>query len=179
MAPSDETHLLSDGTRDVNRDASGHAAFIPTGATESRRIPPSGRVSPDGKRIWPQPSRSSQMIVYGSIALAAAGGTAGLLLLLDKLTDKPEQSAAKRMEAAEQLPPRQPQRKKKRRSQIGIMEFATTVRDATALLSAAMVGFKTVAQYADGITKQFHEVADSINKTGRPHHADSNTDQQD
>lgn len=49
----------------------------PSGPVESRRIPPSGPVSPDGSRSYPRPSRSAKWLVWGGTALAAAAATAG------------------------------------------------------------------------------------------------------
>lgn len=173
MAPNEHTRPLSDGTRDMKRDASRHAGFIHTGATESRRIPPSGHVSPDGRRNWPEPSMTSRIAVYGGVALAVAGGTAGLIMLLDRLGGSPsEQAVTQRPKSPSQetaaqveLPPvRTARRKKTRRSPLGVLEFATTIRDATALMATAFASFKAVAEYADGITKQFHDVADNIRK---------------
>lgn len=47
---------------------------------ESRHIPPSGDVSPDGSRPWPQPSNTSRVLVWGGIAIAAAALTAGAVI---------------------------------------------------------------------------------------------------
>ncbi|AGT07831.1 hypothetical protein JCM7686_0722 [Paracoccus aminophilus JCM 7686] len=47
---------------------------------ESRRIPPSGDVSPDGSRIWPQPSTTSKLLVWGGMGIAAAALTAGAVI---------------------------------------------------------------------------------------------------
>lgn len=67
---------------------------------ESRRIPPSGDVSPDGTRSWPQPSNSSRMLVWGGVAVAAAALTAGAVLagkyvgtLMSEGGDKPRPPA--------------------------------------------------------------------------------------
>ncbi|WP_312524964.1 hypothetical protein [Paracoccus sp. (in: a-proteobacteria)] len=47
---------------------------------EARHIPPHGDVSPDGKHIWPQPSQSSRILVWGGMALATAAVTAASVL---------------------------------------------------------------------------------------------------
>lgn len=57
---------------------SGHSA---------RPIPPHGDVSPDGERIWPQPSMTSRVLVYGGAAIAAAAATAGVVLAARKVAD--------------------------------------------------------------------------------------------
>lgn len=46
------------------------------GPGESRRIPPSGRVSPDGSRPWPTPSPTARLLVWGGTAVATAAVTA-------------------------------------------------------------------------------------------------------
>ncbi|MFC0340438.1 hypothetical protein [Paracoccus niistensis] len=57
---------------------SGHA---------SRPIPPHGDVSPDGRRVWPQPSMTSRVLVYGGMGIAAAAATAGAILTVRKVAD--------------------------------------------------------------------------------------------
>lgn len=57
---------------------SGHA---------SRPIPPHGDVSPDGRRVWPQPSMTSRVLVYGGMGIAAAAATAGAILAVRKVAD--------------------------------------------------------------------------------------------
>lgn len=58
-------------SRPAAEDHPAHA-----GAGESRRIPPSGRVSPDGSRPWPTPSPTARLLVWGGTAVAAAAVTA-------------------------------------------------------------------------------------------------------
>lgn len=53
----------------------------------SRRIPPSGDVSHDGKRIYPQPGLSSRILVWGGIVAAAAAATAGGILAVRTVVD--------------------------------------------------------------------------------------------
>lgn len=57
----------------------------------SSRVPPSGKVSPDGKRIWPQPSLAAKIIVWGGIAAGVAGVTAAAAITARKLAghDRP------------------------------------------------------------------------------------------
>ena len=77
----------------------------PSGPAESRRIPPHGDVSPDGRRAWPRPSPTAKWLVWGGTALAAAAVTAGTVIaarhLLDavsgpKRRDGPERAMAPR-----------------------------------------------------------------------------------
>lgn len=53
----------------------------------SRYIPPSGDVSEDGKRIYPQPSLSSRILVWGGIVAASAAATAGAVLAVRTVVD--------------------------------------------------------------------------------------------
>ncbi|MFN3524567.1 MAG: hypothetical protein ACK4YU_00645 [Paracoccus sp. (in: a-proteobacteria)] len=57
----------------------------------SSRIVPSGKVSPDGRRIWPEPSLAAKVIVWGGIAAGVAGVTAAAAIAARKLAghDRP------------------------------------------------------------------------------------------
>jgi hypothetical protein len=57
----------------------------------SSAVPPSGDVSPDGKEIWPRPSLSAKIIVWGGMALGVAGITAASAIAARKLvgSDRP------------------------------------------------------------------------------------------
>ncbi|MFO1163897.1 MAG: hypothetical protein U1E55_01710 [Paracoccus sp. (in: a-proteobacteria)] len=52
----------------------------PSGPTESRRIPPHGDVSPDGRHVWPRPSATAKWLVWGGTALGVAALTAGTVI---------------------------------------------------------------------------------------------------
>lgn len=54
---------------------------------ESRAIPPSGDVSPDGTRAYPAPSLTAKVVTYGGAAVAAAALTAGGVLAVRKIAD--------------------------------------------------------------------------------------------
>nr|WP_111297779.1 hypothetical protein [Paracoccus saliphilus] len=60
------------------------------GKTVSSKIPPSGRVSPDGQQAWPTPTLTAKAIVWGGVALGVAGLTAATAITARKLigTDK-------------------------------------------------------------------------------------------
>lgn len=60
--------------------------YQPSGRA-ARRVPPHGDVSPDGSRVWPQPSMTSRVLVYGGAAVAAAAATAGAVLAVRKVAD--------------------------------------------------------------------------------------------
>lgn len=64
--------------RQESYEPSGHA---------SRAIPPHGDVSQDGTRVWPQPTMTSRVLVYGGAAIAAAAATAGVVLAARKVAD--------------------------------------------------------------------------------------------
>ena len=64
------------GTRPVPEGHRMHGA-----RHDSRRIPPHGDVSPDGKRVWPRPSLTARILVWGGTAAAVAGVTAGAVIL--------------------------------------------------------------------------------------------------
>lgn len=83
--PGQEAHEVSH-TRFGPRPPIGQPS---TGAPrlQSRRIPPSGDVSPKGDRAWPKPSLTSQVVVYGGCALMAAAATAGVVLAARKVAD--------------------------------------------------------------------------------------------
>ena len=67
----------------------------PYRARVSSKIPPSGRVSPDGIRAWPEPSLTSKVVVWGGVLLGVAGVTAGAVMAGRKLagtdSDEPAQ----------------------------------------------------------------------------------------
>ncbi|MFN3273106.1 MAG: hypothetical protein ACK41U_00380 [Paracoccus sp. (in: a-proteobacteria)] len=75
----------------------GHrtASAYPHRKMVSSHIPPSGKVSPDGRRVWPQPSLAARIIVWGGIAAGVAGVTAAAAIAARKLAghDDPARSA--------------------------------------------------------------------------------------
>lgn len=50
-------------------------------APYSSRIPPPGPMSPDGRRVWPRPSLTARIVVWGGVAAATAAATAGAVIL--------------------------------------------------------------------------------------------------
>lgn len=63
----------------------GH--HVPHGMAQSRRVIPSGRVSPDGRAAYPNPSTAGKIAVWGGIGLGVAGGTAAAVLAIRKLAE--------------------------------------------------------------------------------------------
>lgn len=72
---ADRTSYTRFGPRPVPE---GHRPHVDrhVGPYESRRIPPSGPVSPDGSRPWPAPSKNGRLLVWSGTAVAAAAVTA-------------------------------------------------------------------------------------------------------
>lgn len=54
---------------------------------ESRMVPPSGDVSPDGTTAYPAPSTTAKVLTWGGAGLAAAAVTAGGILAVRKIAD--------------------------------------------------------------------------------------------
>ena len=69
----------SDSTRLYSAVDRSNETYEPS-PFRSRRTTPSGKVSPDGKRVWPQPSLTSKIIVYGGMGIIAAAASAGAVL---------------------------------------------------------------------------------------------------
>ncbi|AXC49103.1 hypothetical protein DRW48_04860 [Paracoccus suum] len=53
----------------------------------SRRTPPSGKVTPNGKRAYPRPSQSAKLLIWGGMGVAAAALTAGTILGVRAVVD--------------------------------------------------------------------------------------------
>ena len=148
------------------------AGFRPTGPDESRRVPPHGPVSPDGSRAWPQPSQTSRLIVYGGVALAVAGLTAGTVLLGRKLagSDAPAPADPAPPRAAAMPEPVQPppRRRRRRNPALRLADLTRAVQDASAFIGMAIAGFRAVAENAQGLGEQFRTVADAWREGAEP-----------
>lgn len=129
--------------------------FRPSGPDESRRIPPHGPVSPDGRHAWPQPSRASRLIVYGGVALAAAGLTAGAVLLGRKLAGSDAPAPVAPVAEPVATP------KRRRSPALRLADLTHAVSDATSFIGMALAGFRAVAANAQGLGEQFRGVADA------------------
>lgn len=84
--------------------AEDHPAHI--GPGESRRIPPSGRVSPDGSRPWPSPSPTARLLVWGGTAVATAAVTALAVHLGRKLGETLQDTPPAPVTRRRSAPPR-------------------------------------------------------------------------
>lgn len=72
----------------------------PQEPAQPRRVPPHGKVSPDGRHAWPQPSRGARWLTWGGTALTAAALTAGTVLAARQVIhalsdDRPGRTPAK------------------------------------------------------------------------------------
>lgn len=88
---ADTDHLPSNSyipdRRGLGRPVDRRQETYVASAHVSRPIPPHGDVSPEGDRIWPEPSMTTRVLVYGGTALAAAAATAGAVLAVRKVAD--------------------------------------------------------------------------------------------
>ncbi|WEF22900.1 hypothetical protein [Paracoccus sp. S3-43] len=62
---------------------------VPPGhhVSQSRRVIPSGRVSPDGRPSHPTPSTGAKIALWGGVALGVAGGTAAAIFAIRKIAE--------------------------------------------------------------------------------------------
>ncbi len=82
LSDAPDTRETPSGPRTASDDAQGHGSPY-----EARRTPPHGDVSPDGKRIWPAPSQTSRMLVWGGMAIGAAALTAASVLAARRVVE--------------------------------------------------------------------------------------------
>lgn len=147
-----------------------HDRFRPTGPDESRPVPPHGPVSPDGRHVWPQPSQTARVVVYGGVVLGAAGLTAAAVLLGRRRmgSDGPARPAAAppvfaplpEPPPAPTVAPR-PRRRPARHPVRRLADLTHAVRDASGFITMALAGFRSVANNAEGLSQQFHGLADA------------------
>lgn len=80
LTEADRTSQTRFGPRPVPK---GHRTASPYAHRKmvSSKIPPSGKVSPDGRHAWPQPSTAAKVIVWGGVALGFAGLSAAAVLI--------------------------------------------------------------------------------------------------
>lgn len=81
MNETDRTTETRFGPRPVPQ---GHMSHPASG---SRRVIPSGRVSPDGRSAYPTPALGSKIAVWGGVALGVAGGTAAAVFAIRKIAE--------------------------------------------------------------------------------------------
>ncbi|MDO5620188.1 MAG: hypothetical protein Q4G24_01815 [Paracoccus sp. (in: a-proteobacteria)] len=146
---------------------------------DSRRVIPSGDVSPGGDRVWPRPSLTSKLLVWGGMGVAAAALTAGGILaarkVVDALAGEPQrpqsfgsQETARRHAAPQRFLDEAPRPKRRPRPSLLSEVNSTTQQLSGGLnsvigsLAGAVAGFRAVARDADGIIRDFNQTADSI-----------------
>lgn len=85
LTEADRTSQTRFGPRPVPE---GHktASPYPHRKMVSSKIPPSGRVSPDGRSAWPEPSTAAKVVVWGGVALGMAGIAAAASLAVRALS---------------------------------------------------------------------------------------------
>ena len=92
MNPTDDTNR-DDNSPLTEADRTSETRFgprpVPPGhhMPHSRRVIPSGRVSPDGRSSYPTPATGTKIAVWGGVALGVAGGTAAAVLAIRKLAE--------------------------------------------------------------------------------------------
>ena len=87
LTEADRTSQTRFGPRPV---PDGHRSAGQHGAGGTRRIPPHGPVSPDGRHARPRPSTAAMVIVWGGVALGVAGLTAATAIAARRLTGTDE-----------------------------------------------------------------------------------------
>lgn len=167
LTEADRTSQTRFGPRPAPKDhlAGGHRARTPRG---------------------PEPSLSSKIIVWGGVALAVAGTTAGALMATRKianmiaddpapqparLTVAPAARAAAPAPVREQMPPARPPQAKPASAPPRniVLELTQTAQDLSGSLTAvagsllqAFEGFRRVAVEANGIVSEFSRTADQV-----------------
>lgn len=187
LSEADVTSQTRFGPRPVPE---GHRRLHET--PQMRRIPPHGDVSPDGRKVWPRPSKSAKWLVWGGTALTAAALTAGAVIAGRQVAqmlsdDKPRPSLPPaRPQSAMQpaMPQRRPmappsthwdrpgdqppRRRKKPRPRLidDIQDNSATLNRSVdgvmRSLGSAISGFRTVAAQAGSIMREFSDAADLV-----------------
>lgn len=153
---------------------------------EPRRIVPSGKVSPDGKQAWPEPTLTSKVLVLGGAGIAAAALTAAAILATRKVAGmiaggdehpvarpRRPQPAASRPQGMMSRPgddrppmPRRPSAGPRPNMAQGLVQQADDItRSLTSVLNTvtgAVAGFRGVAAQASTIIREFGDAADTV-----------------
>lgn len=131
-----------------------HIPPRPAGPDGSRPIPPHGRVSPDGRAPWPQPSPAARAVVYGGLALAVAGLTVGTVYLGRRLAGSDEPTAEPLRAAAPQPAPR------RRGRPSALAGLAETIEEASTLLTTVLAASRRFAAHGSELSDQIHAFSD-------------------
>ncbi|RJE79987.1 hypothetical protein [Paracoccus sp. JM45] len=130
----------------------------------SSAVPPSGDVSPDGKEIWPEPSLSAKIIVWGGMALGVAGITAASAIAARKLVGS-DQPPAPRRSGPAPVAPRFAEMDENEREAVRRRVRAQARKDSlrTARLRAQAGQGRDKANFAQDLTRTATELTDGLN----------------
>lgn len=160
----------------------------PRGPSESRFVPPSGNVSPDGRRHWPAPSSRARLLAWGGTAIAAAAVTAGAVYAGravagalrgdDSPAPPPSQKPAERASAPQSAPPHEPSRPPRfvdlaEEDRAALRKRARALQEARAQARARSAGDDEEAPCAKAAKRSF--TADVEDKTAKMHRSVENT----
>lgn len=137
----------------------------PAGPDESRPIPPHGPVSPDGGAPWPHPSPAARAVVYGGLALAIAGLTAGTVYLGRRLAGADQEPPAAPLHMAAPQPAAAPRRRRRPSALAGLSE---TIEEASTVLATILAASRRLAAHGTELSDQIHAVADLWRKVSTP-----------
>ncbi|WP_108502821.1 hypothetical protein [Paracoccus indicus] len=163
LTEADHTSQTRFGPRPVPE---GHktGSPYPHRPMRSTKVPPSGRVSPDGRHAWPEPSLSAKIIVWGGMALGVAGITAATSIAARKLvaSDRPEPP---RLTGPAPVAPRFAQLEEDEREAMRRRVRAQAREDATqkARLRAKAGQRRDPANFAKDLTRTATELTDGLN----------------
>lgn len=143
---------------------------VPPGAThsdpyESRHIPPHGDVSPDGRRAYPRPSPLAKWIVWGGTGLAAAALTVGAVIAVRHLAGRPPAEHHSDRDEHPQPGPRPdpgPRLSLMQEIEQNAATLSGSLDDVMRSVTAAASGFRSVAQDANAIMREFGNAADQL-----------------
>ena len=163
LTEADHTSQTRFGPRPVPE---GHktGSPYPHRPMRSTKVPPSGRVSPDGRHVWPEPSLTAKIIVWGGMALGVAGITAATSIAARKLvaSDRPEPP---RLTGPAPVAPRFAQMEEDEREAMRRRVRAQAREDATqkARLRAKAGQGRERGNFAKDLTRTATELTDGLN----------------
>lgn len=179
--PPTEADLTSQTRFGPRHSPKGHR--VTSQRLESRRIPPHGDVSPDGRKIWPTPSLTTKILVWGGTGIAVAAATAGTVMAARHVADmvagpatpkrppapgpRPEVQRSAPAPDYVQAEPRPRRAKAKRKPlmdeiQDNTHRLSVSASDVVGALGALLTGFRLVAENGGDIVRQFSDTANSI-----------------
>lgn len=142
----------------------------------SSRIPPSGPVSPDGRRTWPAPSGTAKVIVWGGVALGLAGIAAGTAMAVqalsgdDRPNDRQKHDRSWRNDDPRALAPRYAGLDEDEREAMRRRVRAQARRDAeagAAVRARASRSRKSGGNFAQDLTRTANELSTGLNSVAQ------------